>query len=354
MPDQDMTTTLCEQVKRAYAGRTPVSIQGGGSKLFYGRQCTGDPLGVSGHSGVLSYEPSELVLRARAGTRLVEIEQLLADKRQMLAFEPPHFAASSTLGGAVAAGLSGPRRPFAGAVRDFVLGIGLINGQGEHLKFGGQVMKNVAGYDLSRLMAGALGTLGVLTDVALKVLPAPEVEYTLTQVCSQAQAIARLTEWLNNPLPISAACWYDDHLYLRLSGSEAAARQAQHRLGDNRLEQRADFWQSLRDHKHLFFQDSGPLWRLSVPPATPPLALPGKWLIDWAGAQRWLISDADADHVRRLAADLGGHATRWRRDDTPVDVFQPLPAGLLALHKRLKAALDPAGILNPGRLYRDL
>jgi glycolate oxidase FAD binding subunit len=354
MPDQDMTTALCEQVKRAYAAQTPLSIQGGGSKTFYGRHSAGEPLTVSGHTGILSYEPSELVLRARAGTRLAEIEQILADKRQMLAFEPPHFADGGTLGGAVAAGLSGPRRPFAGAVRDFVLGTGLINGKGEHLNFGGQVMKNVAGYDLSRLMAGALGTLGVLTDVALKVLPTPDVEYTLAQVCSQAEAIARLAEWLNKPLPISAACWYDDHLYLRLSGSESATRQAQHRLGDNRLEQRAEFWQSLRDHRHPFFDGDGPLWRLSVPPATPPLALPGKWLVDWAGAQRWLISDADAIQVRKLAADLGGHATMFRRADAHGEVFQPLPAGLLALHKRLKAALDPAGILNPGRLYRDL
>jgi glycolate oxidase FAD binding subunit len=349
-----MTSALCEQVKRACAAHTPVNIRGGGSKAFYGRQCDAEPLSVCQHSGILSYEPSELVIHARAGTKLAEIEQVLAENRQILAFEPPHFADGSTLGGTVAAGLSGPRRPFAGAVRDFVLGTGLINGKGEHLKFGGQVMKNVAGYDLSRLMAGALGTLGVLLDVSLKVLPKPDVEYTLVQVCSQAEAIARLAELLNTPLPISAACWYDDHLYLRLSGSESATRQAQHRLGDNLLEQRAEFWQSLRDHTHAFFREDKPLWRLSLPPATPPLALPGTWLLDWAGAQRWLFSDADAAHIHKLVADLGGHATLFRKGDAQADVFQPLAAGLFAVHKRLKAAFDPAGILNPGRLYKGL
>ncbi len=349
-----MTSVLSEQVKQACATQTPLQIRGGGSKAFYGRQCDGEPLSVSEHSGILSYEPSELVIHARAGTKLAEIEQVLAENRQMLAFEPPHFADNSTLGGAVAAGLSGPRRPFAGAARDFVLGTGLINGTGEHLNFGGQVMKNVAGYDLSRLMAGALGTLGVLTDVSLKVLPKPDVEYTLAQVCSQAEAIARLAEWLNQPLPISAACWHDDHLYLRLSGSECATRQAQHRLGDNLLEQRAGFWRSLRDHTHAFFREDKPLWRVSVAPATPPLALPGEWLLDWAGAQRWLFSDADAAHVRKIVADLGGHATLFRNGNAYADVFQPLSTGLFALHKRLKAALDPAGILNPGRLYHGL
>jgi glycolate oxidase FAD binding subunit len=354
MSDQDITDSLCEQVQQALAARTPVNIQGGGSKTFYGRACDARPLPVDAHRGILSYEPSELVLRARAGTRLDVIEQVLDEQRQMLAFEPPHFADGGTLGGAVAAGLSGPRRPFAGAVRDFVLGVGLINGKGEHLNFGGQVMKNVAGFDLSRLMAGALGTLGILTDVSLKVLPKPDVEYTLVQVCSQAEAIARLSGWLNRPLPVSAACWYDEHLYLRLSGTESAARQAQHRLGDNRLEERAGFWQSLRDQTHAFFQDDKPLWRLSLPPATPPLALAGSWLLDWAGAQRWLSGDVDAGQVRKLAAELGGHATLFRRRTAQDDVFQPLPAALFALHKRVKAALDPAGIFNPGRLYKDL
>jgi glycolate oxidase FAD binding subunit len=350
----DMVETLCEQVRQACSDATPLNIHGGNSKAFYGRHSDGQPLDMREYIGILSYEPSELVVRARAGTRLQDIEQLLDEQRQILAFEPPHFTENSTLGGAIAAGLSGPRRPFAGAARDFVLGVGLINGKGEHLNFGGQVMKNVAGYDLSRLMTGALGTLGVITDVALKVLPKPDVEYTLKQVCSQPEAIARFSDWSNKPLPISAACWHDDHLFLRLSGSEAAARQAQHRLGDNLLEVEPERWRSLRDHQHAFFRPGRPLWRISLPPATPPLALEGEWLIDWGGAQRWLYTEEDTGHIRKLVSDLGGHATLFRNGDRQADVFQPLPATLFKLHKRLKHALDPAGIFNPGRLYKDL
>jgi len=354
MSERDMTAKLRAQIKAARNDATPLSIHGGNSKVFYGRHIDGQPLDLREHSGILSYEPSELVLRARAGTRLQDVEQLLDEQRQMLAFEPPQFTGNSTLGGAIAAGLSGPRRPFAGAARDFVLGVGLINGNAEGLNFGGQVMKNVAGYDLSRLMVGALGTLGVLTDVSLKVLPKPDVDYTLKQVCTQSEAIERFSDWGNKPLPISAACWHDEHLYLRLSGSEAATHQAQHRLGDNLLEVEPDWWRSLRDHRHPFFESAAPLWRLSLPPATPPLALKGNWLIDWGGAQRWLYSEENAGHIRKLATDLGGHATLFRNGDRRSEVFQPLPGAVFSLHKRLKYSLDPGGLFNPGRLYRDL
>jgi len=352
--NQDLIPTFCEEVRQACAEGKPVCIQGGNSKSFYGRASQGDVLRISEHQGVISYEPSELVLRARAGTRLTEIEQLLDEQRQMLAFEPPHFGANSTLGGAIATGLSGPRRPFSGAARDFVLGTGIINGKGEALGFGGQVMKNVAGYDLSRFMCGALGTLGLITDVSVKVLPKPELDYTLKQVCSQAEAIERFSQWHQKPLPISAACWHDEHLYVRLSGSEAASRQAQHQLGDNILEPLPEFWISLRDHQHAFFNRDLSLWRLSVPPASPPLALQGDWLIDWGGAQRWLYSDEPAARIRQLASDVGGHALLFRHDDDVDEVFHPLPDGLLALHQRLKAALDPHAIFNPGRMYKGI
>ena len=352
--NQDLIPTFCEQVGQACAEGKPVRIQGGNSKSFYGRASQGDVLRISEHQGVISYEPSELVLRARAGTRLAEIEQLLDEQRQMLAFEPPHFGTNSTLGGAIATGLSGPRRPFSGAARDFVLGTGIINGKGEALGFGGQVMKNVAGYDLSRFMCGALGTLGLITDVSVKVLPKPEVDYTLKQVCSQHEAIERFSQWQQKPLPLSAACWHDEHLYVRLSGSEAASRQAQHQLGDNILESLPEFWTSLRDHQHAFFKRDSSLWRLSVPPSSPPLALQGDWLIDWGGAQRWLYSDEPAARIRQLASDVGGHAMLFRHDDDVDEVFHPLPDGLLALHQRLKAALDPHAIFNPGRMYKGI
>ncbi|MFQ5642566.1 MAG: glycolate oxidase subunit GlcE [Thiogranum sp.] len=354
MSEQDLTDAWCARITAAAAARTPLCIRGGNSKAFHGRPVAGELLDTREHCGVLDYEPSELVIRARSGTALSEIEQLLDQQRQMLAFEPPHFSPHSTLGGAVAAGLSGPRRPFAGSVRDSVLGVSLINGKGETLHFGGQVMKNVAGYDLSRLMAGASGTLGLLTDVALKVLPKPETEYTLKQVCTQQEALLRCADWMAKPLPLSAACWYDDHLYLRLSGTEAGVRHAQHRLGDTLLEQDPSWWTRLRDHGLAFFQREGPLWRLSLPPATPPLAIAGDWLIDWAGGQRWLYSHESAQTIRHAAGSVGGHATLFRHAGHGEEIFQPLPAALFKLQQRLKQAFDPESILNPGRLYPGL
>lgn len=354
MTEKDLTAAFCEQVTAAAARHTPLCIRGGNSKAFYGRRVEGEILDTRGHCGVLQYEPTELVIRARAGTPLAEIEKRLNQQQQMLPFEPPHFSPDSTLGGAVASGLSGPRRPFSGAARDSVLGVGLINGNGESLHFGGQVMKNVAGYDLSRLMAGASGTLGLLTDISLKVLPRPETEYFLKQVCNQQEALLRFSDWMAKPLPLSAACWHDGHIYLRLSGTEAGIRHAQHQLGDTILEQNPSWWTQLRDHRHEFFQRDEPLWRLSVPPATPPLAIEGDWLIDWAGGQRWLYSNESTETIRHTAGSVGGHATRFRNSDRSGDVFQPLPDALLKLQRRLKQSFDPAGILNPGRLYRGL
>jgi glycolate oxidase FAD binding subunit len=353
--DADLTEQFCEQIRDAADKGTPLCITGGGSKAFYGRPCNAEQhIDATTHRGILGYEPSELVIQARSGTPLREIEKLLADNGQVLAFEPPHFSTTTTLGGAIAAGLSGPRRPYRGAARDFVLGTQVINGRGELLRFGGQVMKNVAGYDISRLMAGSLGTLGLITEVSLKVLPRPDCEYTLRQVCDQAEALRRFADWSGRPLPLSAACWHDDHLTLRLSGNEDSLRHAQHRLGDGLLETLPDWWNSIRDQQHAFFNRPDPLWRLSVPPATPPLALDGDWFIDWGGAQRWLYSKEKPEQIRRLVASVGGHATLFRNAPENVEVFHPLPAPLLKLQQRIKQAMDPAGILNPGRLYPEL
>jgi len=353
--ESDLTDTFCACIREAADSRTPVYIAGGGSKAFYGRPCKSEQrIDTTQHRGILDYEPSELVIRARSGTPLRELETVLADSGQMLAFEPPHFTDTATLGGAIAAGLSGPRRPWQGAARDFVLGTRIINGEGESLHFGGQVMKNVAGYDVSRLMAGALGTLGLITEVSLKVLPRPTYEYTLKQVCNQAEALRRFADWSGRALPLSAACWYDDHLYLRLSGEERSLRHAQHRLGDGLLETLPEWWRDIRDHRHPFFNRPEPLWRLSVPAATPPLALDGDWFIDWGGAQRWLYSDAKPEQIRALTASVGGHATLFRNAPEQTEVFHPLPAPLLKLQQRIKQAMDPAGILNRGRLYPEL
>jgi glycolate oxidase FAD binding subunit len=348
---QDLSASLQEQVQQAHAGGTPLAIVGGGSKAFYGRPVAGTPLHVGGHRGVIHYEPSELVLTARAGTPLAEIESLLAENGQMLGFEPPHWGDGATLGGTVACNLSGPRRPYAGAVRDAVLGCRIINGRGEILRFGGEVMKNVAGYDAARLMAGALGTLGVLLDVSLKVLPLPAGELTLVEPCTLTEALARMNALAGRPLPISASAWVDGQLYLRLSG--AAIDTLASGLPGDTLAYAESFWHCLRERRTPFFADAAPLWRIGLPQAAPQPELPGEWLIEWGGAQRWLKGEAVAAEVRAAVSALGGHATLMSTpDDAPV--FHPLADGLWTLHRRLKAAFDPAGILNPGRMYRGL
>ncbi len=351
--NHDDSQTLREAVLQAVAARTPLRIVGSNSKAFYGCTSQGTPLSTTAHRGIISYEPTELVITVRAGTPLEEVEAVLTRSGQMLGFEPPHFGTGATLGGTIACGLSGPRRPYAGAARDFVLGTRILNGKGENLRFGGQVMKNVAGYDLSRLMAGALGTLGVILDVSLKVLPRPAVECTLVQQCPPVTAWEALKNWARQPYPLSAATYTSGSLYLRLSGAAKAVAAASHRLGGEPLAAGMEFWSAVREHTHPFFQGDTPLWRLSVPPATPLLELPGPCLWDWGGAQRWLRSDAPAATLQQAAAAVGGHATLFRGGDRQELVFQPLAPVVWQLHRRLKQSFDPHGILNPGRLYPD-
>ena len=339
----------------AQAARTasPVVIRGGGSKSFYGRPVDGRPLDVNAHTGIIDYSPPELVVSARAGTLLSELEATLAAENQILPFEPPHFGPAATLGGTIACGLSGPRRPYTGAARDFVLGITCLNGHGELLRFGGQVMKNVAGYDLSRTLTGSLGTLALLLEINLKVLPRAEHELTLCRQATGAEAITLFNRWAGRPLPLSAACHIDGQLHVRLSGFEQGVTAAAGSLGGDILEDGAAFWQGLREQRLPFFAGESPLWRISVPPASAPLPLDGDTLIDWGGAQRWIRTDQPAGAVRNAAVAAGGHATRFRGDDRD-DVFHPLSHSMLALQQRLKASFDPAGILNPGRLYSGL
>ncbi|MBI5039887.1 MAG: glycolate oxidase subunit GlcE [Gammaproteobacteria bacterium] len=347
-----MTTVneLAERVREAAAHNTPLIIHAGGSKDFLGRRTTGTTLDVSGLRGIVHYEPTELVITARAGTPLAEIESALAERGQMLGFEPPHFGPTATLGGTIACGLSGPARPFRGAARDFVLGTKLINGSGELLSFGGEVMKNVAGYDVSRLMCGAYGTLGILLEVSLKVLPRPAREITLALELENDAAFARMREWQRDPLPLSGLCYDGNLLHVRLSGAEQAVNAAHRRLGGEIDALGNAFWKQLREQCSAFFDAGGDLWRMSVPPTTRTLAITGKQLIDWGGALRWIKSTQDAASVFTVASAAGGHATRWRGAGAH-PVFQPLPAPLLALHRRLKQAFDPRGIFNPGRMY---
>jgi glycolate oxidase FAD binding subunit len=351
-----MLERLSERVRDAAARGAPLRLRGGGSKDFYGGEPRGEVLDTRAHAGIVDYEPTELVVTARCGTPLAELEGALAAQGQMLAFEPPHFGAGATVGGCVAAGLSGPRRAAAGAVRDFVLGVRVLDGKGRELAFGGRVMKNVAGYDVSRLLAGSLGVLAVILEVSLKVLPRPPAERTLRLELPQDKALESLNRWAGAPLPLSASAWRDGELCVRLSGAERAVQAAAQKLGGEALEaaQAARFWSGIREQSDPYFAGDAPLWRLSVPSAAGPLDLAGALLVEWGGALRWLRSGADAATVRGAAARAGGHATLFRGGDKAAGVFAPLAPALLRLHRELKAAFDPAGVLNPGRLYPDL
>jgi glycolate oxidase FAD binding subunit len=368
--DDPALRALIEQVQQARTARSTLRIRGGNTKAFYGNEPRGEPLDMGGLSGISSYEPTELVVTVRAGTTLAELEAVLAEKGQCLAFEPPRFAhltnasvRGGTVGGMVAAGLSGPARAAMGAVRDHVLGLTLLNGRCELLSFGGQVMKNVAGYDVSRVLAGSMGVLGAICEVSLKVLPRPAATATLRFEMAQASALRHLNEWAGRPLPLHASAWWQGLLVLRLSGAAAAVRAAAQSLGGELVppELATTFWDGLRDQRDEYFVnaraalDSGAtLWRLSLPPTAPPLALDGDGLVEWGGAQRWLNTRLPAAQVRDATAAAGGHATLFMGRDRSAGVFAPLKSPLDRIHRELKRAFDPDGVFNPGRLYPGL
>jgi glycolate oxidase FAD binding subunit len=346
-----------ERIGAAHDAGTPLRLRGGGSKDWYGQASEGEIFDTRAYRGIVDYEPSELVVTARCGTPLAELEQALAAQNQMLAFEPPHFGPDATVGGMVASGLSGPRRQGAGALRDFVLGVDVVDGRGELLRFGGQVMKNVAGYDVSRLMAGSLGTLGLLAKVSLKVLPRPVRETTLVFELDQQEALGKLNAWGGRALPLASSAWLDGRLALRLAGANAAVSAAARELGGETMPEPEQFWQDLREQRSEFFagaDDGKGLWRLALPSTCPPLALPGRQLIEWGGGQRWLRSDngLDAGAIRAAAAERGGHATLFRGGDKRLGVFAPLQPALARVHQRLKESFDPAGIFNRARMYK--
>ena len=349
---ENFIQTTIERIKSTQAGKTPLAIHGGNSKSFYGGAIQGAPLDIRPYCGIIDYEPKELVLTVRAGTPLAEIETTMAKENQMLPFEPPYFGDNATIGGSVATGLSGPRRPYTGAVRDFVLGARVINGKGEDLRFGGRVIKNVAGYDVSRLMCGALGTLGVLLDLSFKVLPKPTQEMTLRFEMDEATAIQRFNEWAGKPLPISATSWHDGAALIRLSGAAAGVRAAREKLGGEVVAEieAAGFWRDLRDQHSTFFTSAEPLWRLSVPSTRPPFELDLPQWIEWGGALRWMRGAADVKALRARVEAAGGHVTLFRHGDKSMGVFHPLQPVLAKIHRNLKAAFDPANILNSGRM----
>ena len=352
-----------EQIRAAGSAGQSLEMRGHGSKSFYGERPRGELLDTRTFSGISSYEPSELVVTVKCGTPILELERALAEKGQALAFEPPRFDRLGTIGGMVASGLSGPARVSQGSVRDHLLGALMLNGRGELLQFGGTVMKNVAGYDVSRLLAGSMGVLGLIAEVSLKVLPRPVAVTTLRFELGQSAALNQLNRWGGKPLPLNASAWWDGALVLRLAGAQAAVQSAIAQLGGDVIEDgmAAPFWEGLRDHSDEFFigaaravQGGAKLWRLSLPQTAPEIKMPGQQLIEWGGAQRWVVTPMPAAQVREAVAQLGGHATLFRSLDKSSGAFAPLAAPLMKIHRNLKAAFDPKNVFNPGRLYPDL
>lgn len=348
----DQLNFITGAVRSAIQNHRPLSIHGGNTKAFYGNPAQGDPVDVSSHSGVVEYDPGELIMTCRAGTRLSRIRDTLGENGQYLPFDPPAFGEAATVGGTVACGFSGPRRPWSGSLRDYLLGVKMVNGSGEVVRYGGQVMKNVAGYDISRLVAGSMGTLGILLETSFKVLPKPATEQTLVFECDQAEAIRRVNQWSAQPLPLSGAFWHQGQLRVRLSGAETETRSAARRLQAVQVSEDPETWLDLREHRTDFFTQAGQLWRLSLPPATEPLDLSGDCLVDWGGAQRWYFTKLPASEVRDHAARAGGHATLFR-GESDANPFHPPTAALGQMQARVKRAFDPNGVFNPCRLSPD-
>jgi glycolate oxidase FAD binding subunit len=351
----DALPTLRDRILAAAARREVVRIRAGGTKDFYGNSPHGSVLDPRSCSGIVLYEPTELVIVAQGGTTLEEVESTLEQHHQMLAFEPPRFGGHATVGGCIASALAGPRRcavgSSGGGVRDFILGLKLLDGQGRLLKFGGRVIKNVAGYDLARMMVGSLGIFGVIVEACFKVVPKPMREMTLRFEVDEPTALSTLSGWSERPLPISGSVWYRGALHVRLSGSRAALGAAQ--IGGEELEplEASRFWMSVREQTHPFFASDEPLWRLSLPQASPSVGIATDQMIEWHGALRWIRSNQPADAIRASAHRLGGHATLFRGGDRTQGAFSPLTPALLAIHKRLRAEFDPRGIFDAGRMY---
>ncbi len=347
---QDISKEVQECVLDAFEKDQHLKIIGGNSKHFYGNSINGDVLDVSAHQGVLKYEPTELFITARAGTPLNDIEKLLDDNNQMLGFEPPQFSPTATLGGTIACNFSGPRRPYAGSARDFLLGCKIINGKGESLSFGGEVIKNVAGYDATRLMCGALGSLGVILECSLKILPKPEFETSLSFEYTDETAIEKMRHWAQKSLPISATSYCNGQLIIRLSSTENAVKATIKKLGGDVLADQNHFSHAIKEQQHDFFKNDLPLWRISIDPNAPPL-INHDSLYEWSGALRWILSTDNNDAIINYAKENGGHATLFRNPSASTNVFQPLPDGLKKIHHQLKLAFDPKKILNRHKLY---
>ncbi|VAW78244.1 Glycolate dehydrogenase, FAD-binding subunit GlcE [hydrothermal vent metagenome] len=358
----DISEQLQAQVQQAYTERQCLNIQSANTKSFLGYKVQGQTLDIKKHQGIIDYQPTELTLKARAGTSLQEINELLAKHQQKMGFNPPQFSADSTLGGTVACKQSGPQAPFIGSVRDAILGIRILDGQGNILEFGGQVMKNVAGYDVSRFMSGSFGTLGILLDITFRLHPTPIKQVTLCRNMNSAEALKQLSDWIRQSVPISAACHVEQQLTIELTGTEKSLQQYSTLQDVVVLDQNIaqEFWPSVRDHQHPFFKTltaSQNLWRIIVPATTTPSTLLGEWFYDWAGSQRWFITEEPAEKIRAWTKQVSGYATLFRAGDSQsvvTTIFEPMPAALASLHQRIKSRFDPGLILNRGKMYPEL
>ena len=350
----DISQQIQHQISEANTSKVALKIQSGNSKPYYGRNITGEVLDVSSHTGIISYEPTELFITARSGTTLEEIENTLNEQHQQLAFEPPRFSQSATIGGTVACNLSGPSRAYLGACRDYVLGCHIVNGKAEKLKFGGEVMKNVAGYDASRLMCGAHGTLGVLLDVSLKVIPKPAYTLSLSFECNTHQAMKLMHTWVNESHPLSATYYNGKTLVARLSGNKSAVKSSHQKMGGDLLNDDGLFWQDVKEQENVFFNSNSPIWRISLASNTSEIALQGETLYEWGGALRWFKSNEEDSNIRDCVESLGGHASLVKNNPGNIEPFHPLNKSLHQIQKNIKQAFDPNNILNAGRMYKDI
>lgn len=356
----DFLDDLCKRVELAARNNTQLRPVGGGTKNFYGGPLQGEEVDMRQWAGIVEYEPTELVITVKPGTPLAEVEEALAAQKQELAFEPPRLGNqhgnAGTIGGAIVSGLAGPARLSRGGVKDYLLGCTLLDGKGQLLQFGGVVMKNVAGYDVSRVIPGSMGTLGIATELSIKVMPVAPAEATIQFELNVNGAIAQSNEWLSKPLPISATFFENGKLTVRLRGASAAVQAALKNMGGQEMatEQAQAFWTQVRDQQHGFFNRDGDLWRIAVPPTTVDLALHGDSVHEWGSGLRWFRADAGTgeEQIRALAKRVGGHATLYRtsNDGARVQAFQQPDAVMLKLQRRLKEQFDPAGVFSINRL----